>query len=176
MPVFVGKSKSWKFCWHSWMWYCTLVTSDAETTGSLNVRQWLFLRRSKHSWHLMTSRVGYLRMTLMFWAFHLIFWWDSWLRVTCWGPWCDVTSVTPLWFNRGWVQNIKASYLTYFLQCALTDYASGKVWWSHCPLERDRMAQGEPNQLYWAGFFLFGPFPEENMFGFSWFDHQKPCR
>ena len=34
-------------------------------------------------------------------------------------------------------------------------------------LERDRMAQGEPNQLYWAGFFLFGPFPEENMFGFS---------
>ena len=34
-------------------------------------------------------------------------------------------------------------------------------------LERDRMARGEPNQLYWAGFFLFGPFPEENMFGFS---------
>ena len=34
-------------------------------------------------------------------------------------------------------------------------------------LERDRMAQGEPNQLYWVGFFLFGPFPEENMFGFS---------
>ena len=34
-------------------------------------------------------------------------------------------------------------------------------------IERDRMAQGEPNQLYWAGFFLFGPFPEENMFGFS---------
>ena len=46
-----------------------------------------------------------------------------------------------------------------------------RVWrlqvipWS--PLERDRMAQGEPNQLYWVGFFLFGPFPEENMFGFS---------
>ena len=36
-----------------------------------------------------------------------------------------------------------------------------------CRVERDRMAQGEPNQLYWAGFFLFGPFPEENMFGFS---------
>ena len=34
-------------------------------------------------------------------------------------------------------------------------------------LERDRMAQGEPNQLYWVGFFLFGLFPEENMFGFS---------
>ena len=36
-----------------------------------------------------------------------------------------------------------------------------------CTVERDRMAQGEPNQLYWVGFFLFGPFPEENMFGFS---------
>ena len=36
-----------------------------------------------------------------------------------------------------------------------------------CTLERDRMAQGEPNQLYWVGFFLFGPFPEENMFGSS---------
>ena len=47
-----------------------------------------------------------------------------------------------------------------------------QVW----TIERDRMAQGEPTQLYWAGFFLFGPFPEENMFGFSWFDHQKPCR
>ena len=41
--------------------------------------------------------------------------------------------------------------------------AYGGAWW----IERDRMAQGEPNQLYWAGFFLFGPFPEENMFGFS---------
>ena len=36
-----------------------------------------------------------------------------------------------------------------------------------CALERDRMAQSEPNQLYWVGFLLFGPFPEENMFGFS---------
>ena len=34
----------------------------------------------------------------------------------------------------GWVQNFKASYLANFLQCALTDYASGKAWWSHCPL------------------------------------------
>ena len=39
--------------------------------------------------------------------------------------------------------------------------------WIGCTVERDRMAQGEPNQLYWVGFFLFGPFPEENMFGFS---------
>ena len=36
-----------------------------------------------------------------------------------------------------------------------------------CWLERDRMAQGEPNQMSSVGFFLFGPFPEENMFGFS---------
>ena len=27
----------------------------------------------------------------------------------------------------GWVQKFKASYLAYFLQCALTDYASGKA-------------------------------------------------
>ena len=33
-------------------------------------------------------------------------------------------------------------------------------------LDRDRMVQGESNQLYWVGFFHFGPFPEENMFGF----------
>ena len=37
----------------------------------------------------------------------------------------------------------------------------------HSALERDRMAQGEPNQMSSVGFFLFGPFPEENMFGFS---------
>ena len=37
-------------------------------------------------------------------------------------------------------------------------------WWR---VERDRMAQGEPNQMSSVGFFLFGPFPEENMFGFS---------
>ena len=49
-------------------------------------------------------------------------------------------------------------------------YTDGSTSALHLPqgtLERDRMAQGEPNQLYWAGFFLFGPFPEENMFGFS---------
>ena len=27
----------------------------------------------------------------------------------------------------GWVQKFKASYLAYFLQCALTDYVSGKA-------------------------------------------------
>ena len=27
----------------------------------------------------------------------------------------------------GWVQKCKASYLGYFLQCALTDYVSGKA-------------------------------------------------
>ena len=27
----------------------------------------------------------------------------------------------------GWVQKFKASYLAYFVQCALTDYASGKI-------------------------------------------------
>ena len=27
----------------------------------------------------------------------------------------------------GWVQKFKASYLAYILQCALTDYASGKA-------------------------------------------------
>ena len=27
----------------------------------------------------------------------------------------------------GWVQEFKASYLAYFLQCALTDYDSGKA-------------------------------------------------
>ena len=27
----------------------------------------------------------------------------------------------------GWVPKFKASYLAYFLQCALTDYASGKA-------------------------------------------------
>ena len=27
----------------------------------------------------------------------------------------------------GWVQKFKALYIAYFLQCALTDYASGKA-------------------------------------------------
>ena len=29
--------------------------------------------------------------------------------------------------TEGWIQKFKTSYLTYFLQCALTDYASRKA-------------------------------------------------
>ena len=37
------------------------------------------------------------------------------------------TSTEHYGLTGGWVQKFKASYLAYFLQCALTDYASGKA-------------------------------------------------
>ena len=50
------------------------------------------------------------------------------------GPrWPDRSEVPPslatlhYGLTGGWVQDFKASYLAYFLQCALTDYASGKA-------------------------------------------------
>ena len=55
----------------------------------------------------------------------------------------NVTLAMHYGLTRGWVQKFKASYLAYFLQCALTDYASGKSWWSHCPLALNT------NALWW---------------------------
>ena len=58
------------------------------------------------------------------WPTFLIFWYSSEtimaIFVGCWS-----TRVPHYGF--------KASYLAYFLQCALKDYASGKALWPHCP-------------------------------------------
>ena len=39
----------------------------------------------------------------------------------------DSSALLHYGLTGGWVQKFKASYLAYFLQCALTDYASGKA-------------------------------------------------
>ena len=76
------------------------------------------------------------------------------------------TSPLPSYFDTGVYLKLYPPGEANMEEGRVKDALGKEVGLKWCRVDRDRMVQGESSQLYWVGFFHFGPFPEENMFGF----------